>query len=549
MNQSPPPKTGPQAAAKPSMSDALEDIFAVGHRRGFADKLTGFAQVLTNAHWSCCLIAEPEAEPVVLAGTLPENQANAVMTPATELLSEAGATGARTVSKSPVLLSRVALPDGSFAVLVLGVPPGSNVQTALNYERAVFLSTLTFARNRPLDRTRQDRLVAQIQTIAADRSTDLTALVNLLSAQTGASYAAAAYWTQGAVEALQISGQDKAAKRAILPDTLRREMRDTASQRLMNAERGFAAAPDQADGLILHVENPTRNLGAVPSLSAVYAMFQKKHKRRRITPARLVKTGAGLLVLIGIGMIPLPDGVELPALVEAETQRVVTAPVTAILEEVFVRDGDSVPAAGAGLVALDSTEIQAELIGIRAEQAKALLEREAARAERNPAALRNAELEVERLESRIALQEFRLKNTRVVAPISGLVVAPDLKERQGTTVRQGEDLLTIADPSKLRLKLSVPETQIGRLQEGATGIFRPDYDPTLRVESAITLISSAKTGEGEEQMFLGRARFDGPEDGLRPGLNGVLSVQRDPKPLGLIVYEAIRNYVLLRLWL
>lgn len=50
-------------------------------------------------------------------------------------------------------------------------------------------------------------------------------------------------------------------------------------------------------------------------------------------------------------------------------------------------------------------------------------------------------------------------------------------------------------------------------------------------------------------MFLGRARLDGPQDGLRPGLNGVLSVQRDAKPLALILYEAVRNYVLLRLWL
>jgi multidrug resistance efflux pump len=537
------------ASSRPSMMNALDDIFATDHLLGFAEKLTRFAQVLTNAHWACLLSNGDDAEPIVITGSLPENQTDDVVATVSELLVDPAASTPSTIAKPPVLLSRVALPNSGHAVLVLGVSQNGRVQSALAYERMVFLSSLTFARNQPDDRVRQDALVTEIQAIAQNQTSDLTKLVNLLALHTAASYAAAAFLNDGDVDGLKISGQDKGAKRANLPQKLRVEMHSTATKRLLSSGRSFAAAVDQSDGLILHAENPTRNLGTLQQMSALFALVQQKRKRRWISISRLVKLGSAALILLGIGLIPLPDSVELPALVEAEIQRTVTAPITATLQNVLVKDGDRLPAQGAVLVEMDSTELETELTGVRAEQSKALLEREASRAARNPAALRNAELEVQRLKSRISLLEFQKANATVLAPISGLIIAPDLKEREGTTIRQGEDLLTIADPSKLRLRLSIPENQIGKLKDNAEGIFRPDFDPTIRIESTMTLISPAKFGEGAEEMFLGRASLDGATQGLRHGLSGVLAVQRDTKPLGLIVYRAIRNYILLRIWI
>ncbi len=537
------------SSGKPSLDDALEDVFATRHVRSFAEKLTRFSQALTNAHWTCLIVMPSDADaPFVLVGDPPATQKTALLDHARDLLGTEAGEGSQTRAIAPNLMARVALSDASLGVLVVGLAQQGKVQSALAYERLVFLSGLSFARNRPADRLRQDALIIEMQKIASGEVQDLSQLTDMLCEQTGANYAAVARARDGAIENLKISGQDQMAKRASLPETLRKDMRDTVRQRLQSSERAFAAAAERTDGLVLHVDSPTKNQATVQQLAGLFAMAQGRGRHRRVTTRGLVKMASFALVLFGIGLIPLPDNVELPALVQAKTQRVVTAPNTATLNRVLVVDGAQVRAGETILFELDNSETQAELIGARAEQAKALLEREAARAARNAASLRNAELEVDRLAARIALLELRQSNASVIAPISGRVVAPDLQERQGTSVRLGEELLTIADPAELRLKLSIPEHQIGRLADGDTGIFRPDFDPSLRMDARVTLISPANLGEGSETMFLGRASLDNVADGMRPGLQGVLAVQRESQPLAVIVYRAVRDYVLLKLW-
>lgn len=533
---------------KPTLADALEDVFSTDHPTRFAEKFVGFARALTNAHWVSLSVQDDESGTSVIAGNPPENLPENVTAAITDGLNAGEFEQAQVTTVSSTLLVRVAMPTGRPAILALGVSASNTVQSALAHERATFLGALSFSRNLPSDRTERDGLITDIQAIARGEVSDVSRIVDLLAKHTGASYAAAAFSRDGNIGGLKISGQDGAAKRASLPEKIKKEMATTASQRLIGQDRSYAAAPHQSEGLVIHLENPSRNRTALPLLSAVYSLSQRKRKRQWFTTGRLVRIGSAALVLVGLALIPLPDGVELPAIVEAQESRVITAPATATLSTINVRDGDRVVAGETSLFELDNNDIEIELIGIRAERAKAMLEREASRASRNAAALRNAELEVQRLDARVALLDARLASTVVVAPISGTIIAPDLGQSEGTTVRQGEELLTIADPSAMRLKLSIPESQIGKLGDGSEGIFRPDFDPTIRLESKITLVSPAGLGEDTQKMYLGRAEFLNEPDTVRPGLNGVLSVQRETRPLGQIVYRELRDHFLLNFW-
>jgi multidrug resistance efflux pump len=214
---------------------------------------------------------------------------------------------------------------------------------------------------------------------------------------------------------------------------------------------------------------------------------------------------------------------------------------------VTVQDNQVVESGTRALVVMDTQEFDIELISARSEYSAAVLERESARATRDAAKLTNAELEAERLRAKIDLLEFKKASADLGAPIAGIVSAPGLAEREGSTINQGDTLFEVSDPASFMLDLAIPQEVVGRIKEPATGRFRPDYDPTVRVGSAITLVSPALSTQHEVPVFLGEATLDSAS-ALRPGMRGVLAVEQPFQPVWFIVWRAVRNWVLLRLW-
>ncbi len=545
------PKPSPARAA-PTLIDAIRHTFSVDvHTPAFHDRVAKFAAALTTAPWVCVQARNSAGDVITISGACPDAvQQEVGQAAGTVLATDENVPPDFTVERANgCLVARIALPAGALAALAIGLPKGGQVAQSLAYERLALLAALSFAHNRSADQTRQDQLVTDVQAIAAGDAKDMTPFLDRLAQHTGADYAVAGRYAGGIVKDLTISGQQNLGKRAALPDRLRPALKDTARQRLRTAERCFAATPSGDRGLILHLENPRRNRATLTLLSAVYGLTQHSTTSGWFNVARLTRIAAVALALVGVALIPVPDGVELPAQVQAVERRAVTAPFTAILSEVLVEDNAQVAADETVLAQLDTQDLDLELIGVRAEHATALLQREAARAGRNAAELRNAELEVERLTARIAVLENRRASAGLLAPISGVVLAPDLAERVGTTIRQGDLLLEVADPAQLRLSLAIPEAQIGKLTNGATGTFRPDFDPAIRIAAHVSLISPALLPEADDTVFVGRAEFDDAPDGVRAGLRGILVIDREFRALGAVVYTSLRDWLLLRFWL
>jgi hypothetical protein len=116
-------------------------------------------------------------------------------------------------------------------------------------------------------------------------------------------------------------------------------------------------------------------------------------------------------------------------------------------------------------------------------------------------------------------------------------------------VRAGDTLLQVINPEHLYLKLSIIETQISKIPDDANGVFRPDFDPSLRLDAAITSISPALSLREDVPMVQAQAMFDNTPDSLRFGLKGVFAVNRDYRPVWDILYSNLRDWVLLRVWL
>ena len=541
---------GSTAQAAPSLLDAIRQAYAVElHTPPFPDRLLELARALIACPWAAIL--ERGADGIdVASGQIPEGDGDLVAETAEALLGDGddGGFGADIAVAGAAMVARVAVPGGGVVALAIGRAQGGQIAQSLAYERLSLLSALSFAQNAHPDHMAQTRMIEMVQSVAADPKPDaLRALADLLARHMSADYAAVGLYAEDRITALEISGQDGAAKRASLPDRLRVEMQQTAKQKTRSVERLYAAAPGRDSGLVFQIDGANRNTGAPLLAGAVYALSQGRSVPRRWTRARVTKLAAWALVLFGVGLVPLPDRVEIPATVEAAERRVLTAPFTGRLDAISVTDSQTV-SSGTPLLRMETEAIDLDLIEVRAEMARALLDREAARAARLAADLRNAELEVERLDARIARLSKQIDDATLTAPIPGLVIALDLVEKLGTTVRQGDPLIEIADPRAMRLALSIPDDRLGLVKTGLIGRFRPDYDPTLTYDATVLTISPAVSIREERPVLDGRAVLDSSTDGLRPGLRGVFAPQSAWKPAAILAYEAIRDWVLLRVW-
>lgn len=530
----------------PTLLEAIGRAFAVElHTPPFPERLLEFTRSLITCPWAAILV--PGEDGVEIAyGQVPDDEIDTVVGMARALFDEGEEPDVAVAGSA--MVARVAVLGGRVAALAIGRAQGAQAAQALAYERLSLLSALSFAQHAHPDQVTQDALLRQVQAVANEPSEQgLQELADLLARFMSADYAAVALYAGATVSRLKISGQGSGSKRASLPARLRAEMAVTARQQARSASRFFASAQGRQDGLVVHVEGATRNTGAALLAGATYALSQTRALPKQWTRQRLMKLGVTALVLIGVALVPLPDHLDIPATVEASERRVLTAPFTARLAEITVADSQKV-GMDAPLLLLETESIDLDLIEVRANRTRALLERETARAARRAADLRNTELDIERLDARIARLERQAADAELSAPIPGLVIAPDLAEKLGTTVRQGDPLMEIADPSVLRLALAIPDDRLGRVATGLEGQFRPDYDPTLSFVATVTNISPAVSIRAEAPVLEGQAALAGQTGGLRPGLRGIFALQSEWKPAGQMAYEAIRDWALLRLW-
>lgn len=545
--EAPAPRAEQSDAGGRDLNAALLSTFSMQVQEPpFPDRVAELCQALTNTrHVSVWLTSDADAPARMLAASGAAPNTDAIETALAAVEADQGAGLAATADH---FIAALALPTGWIGRLVVTRPAGGANAQGLAYERVAMLSHISFAQFRNPDLQGQEKLVKAINQVAAGQVDQLQRLVDALARLTGADYAAAGLVRDGRVADVKLSGQDGFTKRADLPARVRQDLTRVATQRLQSPDRAFGPGATRDSGLALLVNDPRRGRTLLPLAAALFALAPQHNEPRRWTAKRVLRIAAVLAVIAGAGFIPIPDGTSVTAQVEAEERRILTAPFTSVVQSVEVADRAAVMANDV-VVTLDTQELDLELIGLQSDRAAAVIEQENARLGGNAAGLRNAEIAVERFDARIALLETQKAAAQVRTPIAGVTDLVDLKQRVGTTVRQGDTLLEVSDPTRLHLALSIPERQIGKLAAGAAGQFRPDFDPTLRLEVRISTVSPAIDLTAELPVALAWAEFDGATDGLRPGLQGVVVVGGTFTPAGRVVYRSLRDWLLLRFWI
>ncbi len=538
-------KTAQPAKQGQSLPAVLAQTFEARTDGAFAEKLVGLIAALVNTQ-PVYVFAPKDEELTILAGTArPDNLIDLTQV-ATRGMQDPEGVPHR---DGPYLVVRVDMPSGGRAVAIVTIPPGSAVVQSLAHERVAVLQALASARYRNAELDQIKSAMAAAVGLSAPTPEALQNFADQIANLTEAQYAAIGQFDGSQIGVVAVSGQAEGTKRAALPDRLRRDMAEIGRKKLSANMQQFMGGAGQDHGLVMTLENPARNADLIPLIAAAVRSAAPAGRQKVPFGRRLQRWGIAALIVIGIAMIPLPDGVNINATVTSTNFRVVTAPYSAALVDIAVADNQRVVGGETPLGLMDTAETTNELIAAQADYAAALLERETARAGRDAAALRSAELEAQRIEARIALLESRREAATLIAPISGLVIGPDLQGQRGAVVSQGDILMQIADPEGLRLDVEVGQDALARITTGMSGRFRPDFDPSLDFEVDLTAVSPAALDTDRAPIFAARATFAQSPAQLRHGMTGVMAVDRQWRPAGLLLWDAIRDWVLLRLWL
>ncbi len=146
--------------------------------------------------------------------------------------------------------------------------------------------------------------------------------------------------------------------------------------------------------------------------------------------------------------------------------------------------------------------------------------------EMQQAGVRASQNQIEQAIADVDRSRDDLDKTKVVAPMSGVVVRRAVEEGEvaviGTMNNPGTVLLTIADLSVMEAELEVDETDIGNLAMGQKAVVTVDAFPGKKFEGEVTEIGNSpivKTAGGEEATdFKVTITLRDPGVQLRPGL-------------------------------
>lgn len=294
----------------------------------------------------------------------------------------------------------------------------------------------------------------------------------------------------------------------------------------------------------------------VPLAGFLKPLAERKQKFMAAMPkARWMKWawrgGIAAALLIAI---PIPLRIGANATVVPAEHRTVTAEAGGIAERVLIHEG-SVVEPGQLLAVLDSTEDQLKLVQARTSLAIAQRALADAEFQRDPAAAGQARIQMQLYQAETELEQKRVDDARLVAPISGVVVTPRVEQKVGTMLGSGEVFCELVDESRMAVTMDVPETDLPVLRAGAPVRIKLNSLPVETLYGTLERIGAATEAQEGEQFFVVRANFTNPGFAARDGMVGKAKILAGGGwfssgwyPIGYVIFRAPFRWAWEKAW-
>ena len=247
--------------------------------------------------------------------------------------------------------------------------------------------------------------------------------------------------------------------------------------------------------------------------------------------------------------------IEETGIVEPERQIVVKSPISGVVRQLHVREGDRVRTGQLMATIVPDIAQANALAQLQSEIASAAiavenLEREHRRAQEladrsliSDSDVETARVDLQQANNRLAAARERLRlmeesgveatdgvqSARIVAPSSGVVILRGVEEGEtvvgGTsTFGGGTELFTIADLSTLLIKAAINEVDIGKVEVGDTVGITVDAFPDDTASGIVRLVPPAARQQDRVRVFDVEIEVRTGHDILRPGMTANASI-------------------------
>ncbi len=284
---------------------------------------------------------------------------------------------------------------------------------------------------------------------------------------------------------------------------------------------------------------------------AWYALKGKEKLKKSPHYERLI-LGSVLFIIISFFIIPVRISALAPVEVVANAPAIVSAPMDGVIADVVV-DANS-------MVRKDTILLKYEDTGLRnkyevAEKTLAVAVAEFRKASQEAfrdvqsnakVALLKAQVELSRAESQYAMD--LLEQVEVKAQRDGLLIYSEKSDWIGRPVQVGEQIMQIADPNKVKLRINLPVDDAIFLKKGADVKIFLDVDPLSSLPGVVTHTSyeASLTPEGVLAYKID-AEFSDDREIRRIGLQGTAKLYEEKVSLFYYLFRrpisALRQFL------
>lgn len=288
-------------------------------------------------------------------------------------------------------------------------------------------------------------------------------------------------------------------------------------------------------------------------MKTVY-LDKKERVRAWFTPLRSAVVGAAVLLVL---FLPVwPDFVQGPFVLAPGRTAVLRSAVAGTVSDVSVQEGQKV-AAGTPLLHIRNLNIESQAAQARSEANKATAL--ATQASLRYTEFGAAEQERQHREEDSRLLSDELAQLSLVSPISGTVVTPHTSDLLGRSLDEGDTVLQLADISRVKLQVYVPEFSMHDVHTGEQVRLLPQgrITPMTGVLSQISQVT-APIAEGlipKDQLqginaprfYLGTLYLHN-DGGLMPGMIGTAKILVGRRSVASFAFRFGEQFVQRKIW-
>lgn len=259
---------------------------------------------------------------------------------------------------------------------------------------------------------------------------------------------------------------------------------------------------------------------ALPILSELRIWNVRRQEILKIPRARTIMFAASLFVLLFI--LPIHNQINLPAMAHAAQYTAVYAPDSAIVSEVFVREGDEVKKNDV-LIVLESSALDHSYMLAEQELDKLRTLKRRVQTDSSLMSDQFASLDekIEEAQKKLSTIEEQKNRLIVIAPFDGRIRDMGDGFHVGRGVQSGELIFRLIDENTSLFTAYLSDSEVGRVQTGDAAIFIPDAKPFSSFPLTVTKISQVNVDRlawlelascygGEVQSECNKAESGGP---------------------------------------